>query len=129
MARAEAAAPTLATKDEVWERLHSSGYESLHLALAAAGGFWRRSQRAMLEPFVPRFFGGLPALFEKWEQEAAKSYFGAFFPHHEIGDSTVALIDDVLEEEIGPMLERLLIEAKDDLSRALACRTLAAAGV
>jgi len=62
MARAEAATPAPEVKDEVWERLHNNGYESLHLALAGAAGFWRRTQREMLEPYAPRFFEGLPGL-------------------------------------------------------------------
>jgi len=130
MARAEAARPDLDQKHEVWERIHKSGYDSLRLALAAAGGFWRRKQRDLLEPFVPEFFDGLPALFADWEQEAAKNYFGAFFPGHRIEESTIEMIDGVLaDDSVGPMLRRLLIESKDDVERALACRMLAAAGV
>ncbi|NQV08209.1 aminopeptidase N [bacterium] len=67
MAGAEAARPTPGVKEEVWERLHNHGYESLHLALAGASGFWRRRQQEMLEPYVPRFFDGLPGLFAEWE--------------------------------------------------------------
>ncbi|MEE9297868.1 MAG: aminopeptidase N [Acidimicrobiia bacterium] len=130
MAAAEAARPDAAAKEEVWTRLHQSGYSSLHLALAAAGGFWRRTQRAIVEPFVPRFFDGLPALFDDWEQEAAKNYYATFFPSYRIEDSTLDLVDGVLGvDEIGPMLRRQLIESADDVRRALACRSLAASGV
>ena len=129
MAQAEAAIPNAATKEEVWERLHRSGYASLHLALAAAGGFWRRSQREIVEPFVPRFFDGLAGLFADWEQEAAKNYYVSFFPGYRVDASTLDLIDEVLgDDSIGPMLRRQLTESADDLQRALACRVLAAAG-
>jgi aminopeptidase N len=130
MAQAEAVRPDPAVKQDVWDRLHHSGYASLRLALAAAGGFWRRSQRELLEPFVPRFFEGLPGLFSSWEQEAAKNYFQTFVPAYRVEDATVESIDAALShDDIGPMLRRLLVEAKDDLERALACRVLAAAGV
>ena len=130
MARAEAATPDVATKEEVWGRLHSSGYPSLHLALAAAGGFWQRSQREIVEPYVSRFFEGLPALFDDWEQEAAKNYYATFFPSYRVEDSTLDLIDGVLgDDSIGPMLRRQLVESADDLRRASACRALAAAGL
>lgn len=130
MARAEAASPDPSVKQDVWERVHKSGYASLRLALAAAGGFWQRAQRDVLEPFVPAFFDGLAGLFEDWEQEAAKNYYSAFFPGYRVDESTVELIDAVLaDDSIGPMLLRQLVESADDLRRALACRALAAAGV
>lgn len=129
MATAEAARPDAALKEEVWSRLHGDGYSSLHLALAAASGFWRRSQREIVEPFAPRFFGGLAELSEAWEQEAFKNYYQTFFPAYRIEESTRAMIDGVLDaEDLGTMLRRLLIESKDDVERALACRTLAGAG-
>ena len=129
MARAESATPNIATKEEVWARLHGSGYPSLHLALAAAGGFWWRGQREIIEPFVPRFFEGLSGLFDDWEQEAAKNYYDCFFPGYRIAGSTSDYIDGVLSDNsIGPMLRRQLTESADDIRRALACRTLAATG-
>jgi len=129
MAQAEAATPDPATKEEVWERLHGSGYPSLHLALAAAGGFWRRSQREIIEPYVPRFFAGLPSLFDDWEQEAAKNYYAAFYPGYRIDESSLEFIAGVLaDDSIGPMLRRQLVESADDVRRSLACRSLAASG-
>jgi aminopeptidase N len=130
MAAAEAARPDPDVKAEVWDRLHGSGYPSLRLGLAAAGSFFLRSQREIVEPFVPRFFEGLPGLFERWEQEAAKNYYNAFFPSFRVEESTLGFVDKVLAvDDIGPMLRRLLRESRDDLERALACRTMAAAGV
>ncbi len=129
MAQAEAATPDPAIKEEVWERLHGSGYPSLHLALAAAGGFWRRSQREIIDSYVPRFFAGLPALFDDWEPEAAKNYYAAFYPGYRIDESSLDLIAGVLDgNSIGPMLRRQLVESADDVRRALACRLLAASG-
>ena len=130
MAQAEAATPDPAIKEEVWERLHGSGYPSLHLALAAAGGFWRRSQREIIDPYVPRFFAGLPALFDDWEQEAAKNYYTAFFPGYRIDESSLDLIaGELADDSIGPMLRRQLVESADDVRRSLACRSLAASGL
>ena len=129
MAAAEAATPDASTKAEVWERLHGSGYPSLRLALAAAGGFWRRSQRDICDPFVPRFFDGVAELYTSWEQEAAKNYFTAFFPSHRVDEPMIEMVGAVLEDDsIGPMLRRQLVEARDDLERALRCRAFAAAG-
>jgi aminopeptidase N len=127
MAGAEAARPSLEIKDEVWERLHNHGYDSLHLALAGASGFWRRRQQEMLEPYVPRFFEGLPGLFAEWEVEAARGYFTSFFPDYRIEQSTRDLIAGLLDrDDLGPILERMLVEKNDVLRRSMACRAFAA---
>ncbi|MBU1494889.1 MAG: aminopeptidase N [Actinobacteria bacterium] len=97
MARAEAARPDPEIKAEVWDRLHNHGYDSLHLALAAAAGFWRRRQTDLTEPFVPGFFEGLPGLFGEWEPEAARGYFDSFFPHYRIEPSTREYIAGLLK--------------------------------
>jgi aminopeptidase N len=126
MATAEASRPDLTTKEEVWERIHANGYGSLALAMAAAKGFFPRSQRELVEPFVTRFFEGLPGLFTEWEAEASRAYFRNLFPWHRIDGSTREMVDGVLTRgDIGPMLRRLLIEAGDDLDRAIACREYA----
>jgi len=126
MVTAEASRPDPAVKEEVWQRLHGGGYPSLHLTLAAARGFFRRSQRDLVEGFVPRFFEGLPGLFTEWEAEASRAYFRTLFPWHRIEPSTREMVDGVLGRgDIGPMLRRLLVETADDLDRALKCREMA----
>lgn len=126
MATAEAATPDAAVKEEVWDRIHGDGYSSLRLALAAASGFWRRTQQEILERFVPRFFAGLADLSSAWEQEAFKNYYGVFFPGYRVEESTVDMVDTVLSNDgIGPILRRLLVESKDDVERALRCRNFA----
>jgi len=125
---AEASRPLAAAKEEVWERLHNHGYDSLQLAMAAAAGFWRRTQRALVEPYVPRLFDGLPALFESWEAEAARAYYRTFFPDYRVESSTRDAVGKLLARlNLGPMLRRLLIETDDDLLRAIEARELAAA--
>ena len=127
-AKAEASRPDPAVKEEVWQRIHGGGYPSLHLTLAAARGFFRRSQRDLVEPFVPRFFEGLPGIFTDWEVEASRGYFRTMFPWYRIERSTRAMVDEVLARgDIGPVLRRLLVEAADDLDRAIKCREFAGA--
>jgi len=126
VATADASRPDLAAKQEAWDRLHGGGYGSLAMARAAASGFWRRSQAAMLEQFVAPFFAGLPGVFDTWEAEAARSYYRAFFPDYLIDTSTRDRIAALLgDPSIGPMLRRMLRETDDDIRRALACRSLA----
>ena len=126
--RAAAARPDPATKEDAWDRIHSGGYGSLHMTLAACGGFWRRRQSEILEPYVERFFDGLVALFSDWEVEVARGYFNSFFPHYRVEESTREMIAAVLEGgDPGTVLRRMLIEEDDGLKRSLACRAFAAA--
>ena len=129
VAAAGAARPDPSVKEDVWARIHEGGYPSLRLGLAAMGGFWQRHQREMLEPYVPRFFDGLPGLFVEWESEAARAYFTTFFPWYRIESGTADLVEALAGRgDLGPMLRRMLAEAGDDLGRALACRARAAGG-
>ncbi|MGH9052607.1 MAG: aminopeptidase N [Acidimicrobiia bacterium] len=123
--RAEASRPDREVKEEVWERLHGHGYPSLHLARSAMGGFAWPHQARLLEPYVDRFFRGLPEVFQTWEPEAAKQYFLRLFPHYRVEAGTVERSRAVLAEAEDPMLHRLLREAIDDLERAIACRAYA----
>ncbi|MDX1689860.1 MAG: aminopeptidase N [Acidimicrobiia bacterium] len=125
---ARAARPDPDVKAEVWERLHEGGYPSLHLAMAAARGFWRRTQREIVDPYVPRFFEGLPALFDDWEFEAARAYWGSFFPRHRIDEEMAGHVRVLLErDDVSGPLRRLGREAADDIARALRARGFAAA--
>ncbi|MEX0826896.1 MAG: aminopeptidase N [Acidimicrobiia bacterium] len=128
MTTAAVARPDPMAKKEAWERLHADGYPSLRVAIAAAGGFWQRSQADLLEPFLAPFFEGLTGVFEEREAEAAKAYFQSLFPRHVVEETIRARVTGVFDGgEIRPMLRRLLIEADDDVRRAIECRELASA--
>jgi aminopeptidase N len=127
MAAAEAAKPDAGVKADVWKRLHRDGYASLQLANAAAGGFWQRSQRELLEEFVDPFFDGLPGVIAEREPEAARAYFRTTFPGHRVDEEMRDHIAGVLaRDDLGAMLKRMLTEADDELARALKCRDFAA---
>lgn len=127
MVTAHAAKPDPAIKQEVWARAHGDGYESLFVMRAAGNGFWWRSQRALVDPFVTPFFAGLADMFTKLEVEAARAYFRVFFPRHRIDDDLRSRIAGVLEGDIGPVLRRMLVEEDDELRRAIVVRAVAAA--
>jgi len=128
MTTAEVARPDAMAKKEAWERLHGDGYPSLRMSIAAAGGFWYRHQAELVEPYLDPFFAGLVGVFADREAEAAKAYFRSLFPGHVVDAVMRDRLALVLEQEgIRPMLRRLLLEADDDLRRAIECRELAAA--
>lgn len=123
---AAVARPDAAAKQEAWDRTHGSGYESLFMMRAAGNGFWWRSQSALVEPFVAPFFDGLDDVFARWEMEAARAYYRAFFPRHRVDEDLRSRMAALLATgDAGPVLRRLLLEDDDDLRRAIACRAVA----
>ena len=104
------------------------GYGSLHLTSAAMGGFHWWAQRDLLAPYVERYFEALPGIFEREENEYARSYFGGLWPGYlverPILERAQALLATVGDDQ--PVLRRSLREAIDDLERAIKCREFAA---
>jgi aminopeptidase N len=125
--RCETSRPDPTSKAEAWRRYHEEGYGSLHLTSAAMGGFHWFVQREMLAPYVEQFFTRVRGVFREREVEFARAYFGGLFPprvERAILDRANALIADLSEDE--GRLRRQLLEACDDLERAIKCREYAA---
>ncbi len=94
---------------------------------AAAAGFWRRTQRDLLEGFIEPYFATLAEQFAAREVETGKALVTVFFPRHRVDEDMRAAISGVLDAGgVGPVLERLLVEVDDRLRRAIACRAVAA---
>jgi aminopeptidase N len=125
--RAEVSRPDPDVKAEAWRRIHEKGYESLHLAASAMVGFRWWTQRELLDPYATEFFGRVATVFDDWEFEAAKAYFGGLYPAYRIEFATVERTRDLLDVGGDPRLQRLAREAIDEMERAMACRELAAA--
>ena len=126
--RCRTSVPDPVVKGEAWDRFLGEGYGSLHLTRAAMGGFQWSVQRPLIEPYVERFFQGVSDVFEKRENEFARTYFAGMFPGYRVEESTLERSQKLLDEigDRSPLLARSLREANDDLARAIACRTFAA---
>ncbi len=125
---AATAAPDAPAKEAAWERIHGSGYGSLHRTRAAMRGFNQANQRDLLEPYVERFFEALPTVARTREHEFVRAYVGALFPSYRVEGATARRARDLvlLEGDSLPTLGRLLTEAADDVDRAVAARAFAA---
>ena len=122
--------PEARAKAEAFARFQIGirGYGSLHQTSAAMGGFHWWTQRALLTPYVERYFDALPGIFEREENEYATTYFGGLWPGYlverpilERAQALLTSLGDTL-----PVLQRSLREAIDDLERAIKCREYAA---
>jgi len=127
--RCEVARPDGDVKEDAWQKFNDEkGYGSLHLTAAAMGGFHWWTQADLLEPYVERYFAQLPVVFEKRDNEFAQRFFGSLFPGYRVEQSTLDKAQAVLDAhgERIPTLRRQLMEAIDDLQRAIRCREFAA---
>ena len=126
--RCETSVPDAAAKAAAWEKINGEGYGSLHLTIAAMTGFNWSDQRALLEPYVEKFFAGLPNIFRNKDKQFATDYFRHLFPGYRVEHETMAKSEAVLAaygEEL-PILARTIKEANDDLARSIRCREYAA---
>jgi len=126
--RTEVSRPDPAVKAAAWERILGEGYDSFKLTESAMAGFNWRVQRALLTPYVERFFATVTRVAEEKTNEFLSSFVRSLFPGYRIEQATLDRSERLLAETPPSMtvLVRLLKEANDDLARALACRAFAA---
>ena len=126
--RANTSVPNKETKDQAWDKFTSgSGYGSLHQTAAAMSGFLWWKQADLLTPYVERFFSEVTQVFETEENHFAQSYFGSLFPGYLVDYDLLEKSNRLLEKTPpdNQLLRRMLLEANDNLSRAIKCREYA----
>ncbi len=125
--RAETGAPDPAVKATAWERIHGPGYGSFHLTHAAMRGFNHAHQAALLAPYVDRFFAELPVVAVERDPAFLRAYVAALFPAYRPEPALVERARAMADEHGAdlPSLRRLLLEASDDMERAVVCRSFA----
>ena len=126
--RANTSVPNKKTKDQAWDKFTSgSGYGSLHQTAAAMSGFLWWKQVDLLTPYVERFFSEVTQVFETEENHFAQSYFGSLFPGYLVDYDLLEKSNRLLEKTPpdNQLLRRMLLEANDNLSRAIKCREYA----
>jgi aminopeptidase N len=126
---ATVAAPDAAAKSEAWARIHAEGYGSLHRTRAAMAGFNHAHQATLLVPYVDAFFAALPGVVAGHENAFSNTYVARLFPAYRVEPEMVARARTLAAAEGDrlPTLRRLLLEAADDLERAVTCRAVAEA--
>jgi aminopeptidase N len=120
--RLRALRPTAEAKAEAWHMLMQDKEASNYHLYAAAEGFWHSAQTELTAPYVPRFFdeiAGTAAFRSNW----LLSTLGVqAFPKTAVEARTVELLHGLLAQELPETLRRSLIDAGDDLQRALRSR-------
>ncbi|WP_406139857.1 aminopeptidase N [Streptomyces sp. NBC_01089] len=119
--RALASRPSAAVKAEAWAALVESDTLSNALVEATIGGFGQASQRELTAPYAPKYFEVIERIWAERSIQIGMLVVRGLFPGLQDNPSTLDATDAWLEghRDAAPALRRLVLEARDDLARAL----------
>ncbi|GAA0329221.1 aminopeptidase N [Streptomyces blastmyceticus] len=119
--RCLAARPSAEVKAEAWAAVVESDTLSNALAEATIAGWNQPSQRPLLAPYAARYFASVERVWQERSIEIGMAVVRGLFPLLQGDRRTLDLTDEWLSahEDAAPALRRLVVEARDDLARAL----------
>jgi aminopeptidase N len=127
-----AARPTAEAKAEAWASVIESDELPNAVQAAVISGFHNAEQAALLEPFVEPYFACLADIWATRTAEMAQNVVVGLYPTLLVSPAVVERTDAYLAAAVGtsavpPALERLLLEGRDGVVRALRARARDAA--
>ncbi|GAA3974853.1 aminopeptidase N [Streptomyces marokkonensis] len=131
--RCLAARPSAAVKAQAWAQVVESDALSNALVEATIAGFEQASQRELIAPYAQKYFAAIERVWSERSIQIGMEVVRGLFPSLRDSQDTLDATDAWLSahEDAAPALRRLVLEARDDLARALrgqACDAAAAAG-
>ncbi|MFF8911904.1 aminopeptidase N [Streptomyces sp. NPDC015032] len=131
--RCLASRPSAAVKAQAWAGVVESDALSNALVEATINGFDQSSQRELLAPYAGKYFDAIERVWAERSIQIGVIVVKGLFPALQADPSTLAATDAWLaaHEDAAPALRRLVLEARDDLARALRaqeCDATAGAG-
>ncbi|MEV6243315.1 aminopeptidase N [Lentzea sp. NPDC051838] len=119
---ARALRPTVAAKDEAWDRAVNDDDLPNAVSEAIIAGISHPGQKELLAPYVERYFADVKGVWDRRTSERAQSMVVGMFPAWSIARSTVEAADAWLADEHPPALRRLVSEGRAGIVRALAAQ-------
>ncbi|MET7364721.1 aminopeptidase N [Streptomyces sp. NPDC005566] len=119
--RCLASRPSAAVKDQAWAAVVESDKLSNALAGATIAGFVQSSQRELLAPYTASYFEAIERVWAERSIQIGMDVVKGLFPGLQDDPATLAATDAWLTSrpDAAPALRRLVLEARDDLARAL----------
>ncbi|MEU0720099.1 aminopeptidase N [Streptomyces lavendulocolor] len=119
--RALASRPSAAVKAQAWAQVVESDALSNALVEATIAGFSQPSQRALTAPYAAKYFEAIERVWAERSIQIGMDVVRGLFPSLQDDPSTLEATDAWLaaHESAAPALRRLVLEARDDLARAL----------
>ncbi|MGP3949397.1 aminopeptidase N [Streptomyces sp. 7N604] len=131
--RCLAARSSAEVKAQAWADVVESDHLSNALVEATIAGFGQPGQRGLLAPYAPKYFAAIERVWRERSIEIAMAIVRGLYPALQDDRRTLEMSQAWLDEhtDAPPALRRLVLEAHDDLARALRaqrCDTQAAPG-
>ncbi|MEN3583926.1 aminopeptidase N [Streptomyces sp. ZYX-F-203] len=128
--RCLAARPSAAVKARAWEDVVESDTLSNALVAATIEGFAQASQRELLAPYADRYFAAIERVWDERSIQIGMDVVAGLYPRLLDNPATLEATDAWLtgRPDAAPALRRLVLEARDDLARALRAQRRDAAG-
>jgi aminopeptidase N len=121
--RARALVPTAEAKERAWQRAVHDDELPNAVNEAIISGFSHPAQRALLTPYVERYFADVADVWERRTSERAQPVVMGLFPAWAVDKATVDAADAWLADDAHPpALRRLVSEGRAGIVRALAAR-------
>ncbi|WP_406395309.1 aminopeptidase N [Streptomyces sp. NBC_00887] len=119
--RCLASRPSAAVKAQAWAAVVESDKLSNALAGATIAGFVQPSQRELLAPYTASYFEAIERVWAARSIQIGMDVVKGLFPGLQDDPATLAATDAWLTSrpDAAPALRRLVLEARDDLARAL----------
>ncbi|MFI6334549.1 aminopeptidase N [Streptomyces sp. NPDC050535] len=119
--RCLAARPSAAVKAQAWASVVESDALSNALVEATIAGFDQSSQRELLAPYATKYFDAIERVWADRSIQIGMDVVRGLFPAFQDSQETLDATDAWLaaHEDAAPALRRLVLEARDDLARAL----------
>ncbi|MFD7877669.1 aminopeptidase N [Streptomyces sp. NPDC059766] len=119
--RCLAARPSAAVKAQAWAQVVESDALSNALVEATIAGFAQPSRRDLLAPYTQKYFAVIDRVWSERSIQIGMDVVRGLFPALQDSQETLDAADAWLSahEKAAPALRRLVLEARDDLARAL----------
>jgi aminopeptidase N len=127
-ASCRAARPTAEAKAEAWASVVESDELPNAVQAAVIGGFVSAEQTDLLEAYVEPYFAAVGTVWAERTAEMAQNIVVGLYPTLLVSPAVVQRTDAYLAAgDVPPALERLLLEGRDGVNRALRARARDAA--
>ncbi|MER5830707.1 aminopeptidase N [Streptomyces sp. NPDC002130] len=119
--RCLAARPSEAVKAQAWAQVVESDALSNAMVEATIAGFSQGSQRELIAPYAEKYFAAVERVWAERSIQIGMHVVQGLFPSLQQSRETLDATDTWLDahKEAAPALRRLVLEARDDLARAL----------
>jgi aminopeptidase N len=122
-ARCHAALPDADAKAAAWATLTTDTTVSNRIAESTAMGFWQPEQLALTAPYAERYFAEMPTMMTVRSGFSAERVALTAYPTLVIEPRTRELAAGLLAQpELSSILRRVVVDADDDVRRALESR-------